>query len=123
MAGEPYKYVGGTSNTVPLSETLDCIREALDLIKQRAHLVVNPGTQFNEVLTATYLEGQKMSYHSDDEKRLGPIIASLSLGSPATMHFRRCAMSANRKEIALSLIIRHGDVLIMEGHDVQSDYD
>jgi hypothetical protein len=42
----------------------------------------------NEVLSAAYLDEQKMSFHSDDEKGLGSIIAALSLGSSATMRFR-----------------------------------
>ncbi|KAI6094269.1 hypothetical protein EDD16DRAFT_1503424, partial [Pisolithus croceorrhizus] len=84
-SGEPYNYVGGATHSVPLANAPNCVREALDLIMERAQMVVGQEAQFNEVLTAAYLESQKMSFHSDNEKGLGPVVATLSLGSPATM--------------------------------------
>ncbi|KAL4078381.1 hypothetical protein V8B97DRAFT_1865931 [Scleroderma yunnanense] len=125
-SGEPYQYVGGTENTVPFTEAPDCVRRALDMIKERAYLGIELNVPFNEVLSAAYLERQKMSFHSDGEKGLGPIIASLSLGSAALMHFRPHASAecpVQQRQIAMSLILRHGDVLIMEGHDVQIHYE
>jgi hypothetical protein len=47
-----------------------------------------PPNPFNEVLALSYFEFQKISYHDDGETGLGPTIATLSLGSPATMRIR-----------------------------------
>ncbi|KAG6332387.1 hypothetical protein ID866_6707 [Astraeus odoratus] len=72
------------------------------------------------------MERQKMSFHSDSEKGLGPVVASLSLGSPAYIHFRPLALEERAKQqcqYVLSLVLRHGDVLIMEGHRVQIHYE
>ena len=57
------KYVGGTDNTVPFTEAPACVRKALDLIKERAYLglQLDEPFNFNEVLSAAYLERQKMS--------------------------------------------------------------
>lgn len=125
-SGEPYKYVGETANSVPLDEAPNCVQAALDVIKKRVDLAVKQKSQFNEVLTAAYLAHQKMSFHSDDEKGLGPIVASLSLGSPAVMHFRHHTSGAGQNqpnEIVMSLILRHGNVLVMEGCGVQIHYE
>lgn len=127
-SGEPYQYVGGTANTVSLAEAPECVQKALALIKERARLALGFDIHLNEVLTAAYLERQKMSFHTDSEKGLGPIVASLSLGSAALMHFRlhASASAEHPKQScphALTLILRHGDVLIMEGHDVQVYYE
>lgn len=43
---------------------------------------------FNELLSLCYLSGQELNFHSDNETGLGSVIASLSLGEAATMHFR-----------------------------------
>lgn len=40
------------------------------------------------MLSVLYREGQKMSWHDDGEPGLGPVVASLSLGSTATMEWR-----------------------------------
>lgn len=125
-SGEPYKYVGEAANSVPLAQAPNCVQAALDMIKERVHLAINSRLQFNEVLTAAYLANQKMSFHSDDEKGLGPVVASLSLGSPAVMHFRHhitAAGPSQPNEIVMSLILRHGNVLVMEGHGVQIHFE
>ncbi|KAI6047159.1 hypothetical protein EDC04DRAFT_2557109 [Pisolithus marmoratus] len=118
----PPQYVGEAANSVPLAKAPNCVQAALNVIKERVHLAVNPNSQFNEVLTAAYLAHQKMSFHSDDEKGLGPVVASLSLGAPAVMHFRHHTTAAGPNqpnEIVMSLNLRHGNVLVMEGHGVQ----
>lgn len=56
-AGEPYKFVIKTS-TQPLEEAAPVISEVLDLLKKRANLFVP--CEFNEILSVTYMEGQKM---------------------------------------------------------------
>ncbi|KAF9227346.1 hypothetical protein BS17DRAFT_775348 [Gyrodon lividus] len=125
-SGKSYQYVGGTGNTIPFDEAPDCVRRALALIKERSRLALGADIPFNEILSAAYMERQKMSFHSDSEKGLGPIVASLSLGSAALMHFRPHVNAQNQKyqcTTALTLVLRHGDVLIMEGDGVQEYYE
>ncbi|KIK91187.1 hypothetical protein PAXRUDRAFT_831057 [Paxillus rubicundulus Ve08.2h10] len=128
-SGQAYQYVGGTGNTIPFDEAPDCIRRALALIKERSSLALGTGVPFNEILSAAYMERQKMAFHSDSEKGLGPIVASLSLGSAALMHFRQrvsaqdCQGPKPQCPTALTLVLRHGDVLIMEGDGVQKSYE
>ncbi|KAG6375365.1 2OG-Fe(II) oxygenase superfamily-domain-containing protein [Boletus reticuloceps] len=125
-SGEPYQYVGGSGQTVPFSEAPDCVRRALALIKERSSLALCTDIPFNEILSAGYMERQKMSFHSDSEKGLGPTVGSLSLGSAALMHFRPHVSAETSKAKcthALTLVLRHGDVLIMDGDGVQKYYD
>ncbi|EMD37325.1 hypothetical protein CERSUDRAFT_49824 [Gelatoporia subvermispora B] len=128
--GEPYQYVGGTAHTVPWDAASSAVHQARALIQERMSLIgMEPNrAQFNEILSAAYMEKQKMSFHSDSEKGLGPVVASLSLGSPAYMHFRLLAkydaQSGNGlNRIALTLYLRHGDVLVMDGAGVQEFYE
>ncbi|KAF8495854.1 hypothetical protein JB92DRAFT_2817986 [Gautieria morchelliformis] len=131
-SGEPYEYVGGTNNTVPL-DTYPSVRQALETIRGHASLVLGEDPAFNEVLSAAYMAEQKMEFHSDGEKNLGPTIASLSLGATATMRFRPIPSKWRPEEssdgilrksppVVLSLTLQHGDVLIMEGADIQEYY-
>ena len=51
-------------------------------------------------------------FHSDSERGLGPIVAELSLGSPALMHFRVNHKYPREKDlenhsVALTIILRH----------------
>ena len=118
-------------------------------IRRQTSLVLEKAPAFNEILSAAYMSDQKMecmsdispmrllkfgAVHSDGEKDLGPIIASLSLGLPATMRFRpvpsrwysdeEVVEGVIRKSppIVLTLTLRHGDVLIMEGAKIQEYY-
>lgn len=93
------------------------MRQALDL----------HGT-FNEVLSAAYMDKQKMAFHSDAEKGLGPTVASLSLGASAYMYFRLHAhytgdLPPRSSREVLKLFLRHGDVVVMEGADIQTYYE
>lgn len=45
-------------------------------------------SEFNELLTFGYFDGQNIKYHDDGEKGLGDAVATLSLGNPADMSFR-----------------------------------
>lgn len=61
-AGEPYQYVGGDENTVPFDRAPSAVNRALSLIKQRIEEAkVDIPPTFNEVLTAAYMEKQKMA--------------------------------------------------------------
>ncbi|KAI0075119.1 hypothetical protein K474DRAFT_1646966 [Panus rudis PR-1116 ss-1] len=126
--GEPYQYVGGTDNTVPFDNAPTAVLSALDLIKLRMRQALNFDYSFNEVLSAAYMEKQRMAFHSDAEKGLGETVASLSLGASAYMHFRLHAQYAKEladpsKREVLSLYLRHGDVVVMHGSDVQKFYE
>ncbi|KII92770.1 hypothetical protein PLICRDRAFT_155572 [Plicaturopsis crispa FD-325 SS-3] len=126
-SGEPYHYVGGTDNTVPFDEAPHAVVQALKLIRSRMTAAAGLVAPFNEILSAGYMERQKMAFHSDAEKGLGPMVASLSLGSSALMHFRLLSRFSPEKErgsrIALTLVLRHGDVMVMDGADIQTYYE
>ncbi|KAF8894103.1 hypothetical protein BD779DRAFT_1783639 [Infundibulicybe gibba] len=125
-SGEPYQYVGGTANTVPFSQAGGAVVKARQLIEDRILQALDQKVHFNEVLSAAYMERQKMAFHSDNEKGLGPIVAGLSLGAPAIMHFRlhsKYEVDKERRNNALTFVLRHGDVLVMEGAKIQECYE
>ncbi|KAF5317425.1 hypothetical protein D9611_003916 [Ephemerocybe angulata] len=120
------QYVGGTDNTVPFDKAPSAVVQARALIQKRITQALGRKAEFNEVLTAAYMEKQKMAFHSDEEVGLGPLVAGLSLGSPAFMHFRlqrKHDRERLQKGILMSFILRHGDVFVMDGLDVQKYYD
>ena len=128
------QYVGGTDNTVPFKDAASAVVDAMKLIQARAEAALKKRPEFNEILSAAYMERQKMAvglwlvksysspleyswqFHSDSEPGLGPVVASLSLGSAAIMHFRlhaRYRKDGEGKENALTLTLRHvSDVVI-----------
>ena len=55
------QYVAETNNTVPFDRAPAVVNKALDLIKCRASTTCENDTEFNEILTVAYLEGQKMN--------------------------------------------------------------
>ncbi|KAF7793923.1 hypothetical protein EIP86_005045 [Pleurotus ostreatoroseus] len=123
------KYVGGDANTVPFDRAPSAVVQALELIKQRMEEAELSEVGFNEVLSAAYMEEQRMAFHSDSERGLGPTVASLSLGAAAYMHFRLHAryaaeeMPEDSSRDVLKLFLRHGDVVVMEGAGVQTFYE
>jgi len=74
-------------------------------------MMVDEHPAFNELLTAAYMERQAMGFHTDGERGLGPVVASLSMGSPAIMKFRTLE---DRKTIVLSLVLRHVRLFILD---------
>ncbi|KAJ6553490.1 hypothetical protein DFH09DRAFT_988081 [Mycena vulgaris] len=116
-------YVGGTDQTVPFDQAPSAVVDARQLITSRMKSALGTTHEFNEVLSVAYLENQDMSFHSDDEKGLGPVVAGLSLGSPAVMHFRRVQKpEGQRHQKVLTILLQHGDILAMEGVGVQEHY-
>lgn len=112
------------------------------------------------LFSAAYMERQRMAvciisslpgtrltisveFHTDDEIGLGPLVAGLSLGSPALMHFRLLARhipQGMQRSIAISFVLRHvsdsctyvtladrvisqGDILAMDGAGIQQFYE
>ncbi|KAH8977000.1 hypothetical protein EDB83DRAFT_2538231 [Lactarius deliciosus] len=123
--GAPYQYIGGAERTTPLKDGAPAVLGALHMIQHRIETTLGMREDFNEVLSAAYMEKQKMAFHSDSEPGLGPVVASLSLGSTAEMHFRlqsKYIVPGDRRKVAMSLILRHGDILVMDGAGVQEYY-
>ncbi|KAH9485559.1 hypothetical protein JR316_0002469 [Psilocybe cubensis] len=121
-----FQYVGGDAHTVPFDQAPLAVVRARDFMQKRVLQALNIPAQFNEVLSAAYMERQKMAFHSDNEKGLGPVVAGLSLGSPALMHFRLLAKhdpERRKRGILLSIVLRHGDILVMDGNAVQNYYE
>lgn len=85
-AGVKYKYHVETG-TESFDDCAPAILEARDLITEKVQLALAPQL-FNEILSVAYFEGQQMGYHDDGETGVSSVVASLSLGSPATMKFR-----------------------------------
>ncbi len=59
------------------------------------------------------LNTQTLQFHSDSEPGLGPLVAGLSLGSPALMHFRLLAKhepAGEQRQIAMTFVLRHVSV-------------
>ena len=53
--------MGGTGNTTPFSVAPGAVKAALDLIQTRAGIVIKSKPKFNEILSAAYMERQKMA--------------------------------------------------------------
>ncbi|RDI83901.1 hypothetical protein Vi05172_g6376 [Venturia inaequalis] len=99
--GMPYKFVAS-----PESSSMEDAPKAIQDCRSRLNwacrtILAKQGqtleNEFNEVLALAYMQGNKINYHDDGEFGLGPTIATLSLGNPATMtlrmkqkHYRGC---------------------------------
>ncbi|KIY61732.1 hypothetical protein CYLTODRAFT_362443 [Cylindrobasidium torrendii FP15055 ss-10] len=141
--GEPYHYVGGTDNTVSWEKAPKAVKQAREYLTETAQIACAKGLganlEFNEVLSAAYMEDQSMAFHSDAETGLGPVVAGLSLGSSARMTFRLRRSALKLSETSgvckfrqrsqsswprvLSFAISHGDVCMMEGAGIQEAYE
>ncbi|KAI9862185.1 MAG: hypothetical protein M1824_001566 [Vezdaea acicularis] len=91
--GMPYKYAVATASK-SFHDAPDTIMRALHRLSWAGKQAVDLKPtceifrEFNELLILGYMEKDKIAYHDDGEKELGSTIASLSLGSEATMYFR-----------------------------------
>ncbi|KAJ7829794.1 hypothetical protein B0H13DRAFT_2434892 [Mycena leptocephala] len=116
-------YVAGSGQTIPLNDAPSAVVDAHHLIESRVAVALGQPCIFNEVLSVAYLDAQSMAFHSDNEIGLGPVVAGLSLGSPATMAFRTLVKpEGGQHRSDLSLVLQHGDILVMEGAGVQEHY-
>ncbi|KAI9804405.1 MAG: hypothetical protein M1825_001304 [Sarcosagium campestre] len=179
--GMPYKYVVDVDSK-GFDEAPRPIIRALRRMTWAGQESILDGSfqKFNELLAVGYFEEQKMGFHDDGEDTLGPTIATLSLGAPATMLLRmkkrphsggtgkiwelsrkplpgcleyekRLALYEQSPTISsadvtkreddlqaeltknprflrcppnvLSLRIKHGDIVIMHGADLQKSYE
>lgn len=104
-----YTYSGLTVEPQPLTP-------AILEIKQKVEAVAE--TEFNSVLLNLYRDGNdSIGWHSDNEKGLGDVIASVSFGSARRFLLRDIATRTKSAEIALG----NGDLLVM-GQGVQKNY-
>lgn len=104
-AEKNYTYSGITSKLNSWIPELIRIRERVEKVT---------GYTYNGVFLNWYRDGKdSIDWHADDEPELGnnPVIASVSLGSTRTFHFRN---KYNKKD-KYSIDLYHGSCLLMEG--------
>ncbi|TID23723.1 Oxoglutarate/iron-dependent oxygenase [Venturia nashicola] len=90
--GMPYKYVASPESS-SMEDAPKAIRDSRSRLNWACRTILAKqgrtfDNEFNEVLALAYMEGNKINYHDDGEFGLGPTIATLSLGYPATMNIR-----------------------------------
>ena len=113
LFGEPgarYTYSRIVMDPLPWPDNVLEIRQRIEAIADAS---------FNAVLVNLYRNGSDSNgWHADDEAELGqnPVIASVSLGAPRTMKFKRRDGSAR-----WSVALEPGSLLVMRG-DSQSDW-
>ncbi len=111
FGSEAYRYGGFTHAPQPMPAPIAALLPKLHATLEQ-HLGEMP--PFNSVLLNRYRDGRdSMSFHSDNERQLGPepVIASLSLGASRTLQFR--SVQAPRQR--LSGTLTHGSLLVMHG--------
>ncbi|KZT61992.1 hypothetical protein CALCODRAFT_304930 [Calocera cornea HHB12733] len=89
-AGAHYKYLTDATTT-PFELCPPSMMEARQIVYDAAQAALKEDPKFNEMLTVAYMDEQHMAYHDDGEPGLGPVVASMSLGSLAVMSFRRAS--------------------------------
>ncbi len=98
-----YRWSGITQQPNPWTPLLIKIKQAVETAAQ---------TSFNSVLLNQYRSGQdSVSWHSDDEPELDPVIASLSFGAVRQFQFKRI----DDPKVRLSIDLPDGSLLIMGG--------
>ena len=98
-----YTYSNSTKKAQPWTEEL---LELKDLVQKET------GTSFNSCLLNLYHSGDEgMSWHSDNERELGPQpeIASLSLGAE-----RKFSLKLREKKTRVSVQLENGSLLLMK---------
>ncbi|CBQ67670.1 conserved hypothetical protein [Sporisorium reilianum SRZ2] len=124
--GVAYKHVVAMGTQPLTASSPTCILSTLTLLHTRTRRVVPDAHTFNELYPVLYLAHQKMGFHDDGEPGLGAVVASLSLGATCRMKFRlkpkfhpTFARVAARDRTVLDLPLRHGAVVVQQGHDLQ----
>ncbi|KAI4178299.1 MAG: hypothetical protein L6R41_008449 [Letrouitia leprolyta] len=87
--GMPYKFSAEVATT-PFSSAPDVIMKALHRMIWAGNKASEdePLMKLNEVLVLGYFKDQKIGWHDDGEKALGPTIVTFTLGSSARMVMR-----------------------------------
>ncbi|OOF93137.1 hypothetical protein ASPCADRAFT_173875 [Aspergillus carbonarius ITEM 5010] len=104
------------------------IPPCLDVLRQAVEAATDDGTKYNFVLVNYYASGEdSISYHSDDERFLGPrpTIASISLGGRRDFLLKHKPDAAggvgNGAGKPLKFPLDSGDMLVMRG-DTQANW-
>jgi alkylated DNA repair dioxygenase AlkB len=101
--GKRYHYSGMTHNPHPWTPSLVMVKERVEAVAD---------VQFNSVLLNLYRNEQdSVSWHSDDEPELGPVIASVSFGAARIFQFKHKHDTKLRHAIELT----SGSLLLMRG--------
>lgn len=100
-----YTYSGRTLQANPWTEELLEIRAAIEAVT---------GARFNSVLANLYREGHRDSIgmHADDERGVGDVIASISLGREREFIL---APKKGREGRRTKVALPHGSLLVMAG--------
>ena len=101
-----YKYSGVVNQPFPWTPSLLIIKTRIENLSN--------GATFNCVLLNFYRDGSdKMGWHSDDEKELGPnpSIASVSFGATRRFDFKHKTEAHNK----FSIHLESGSLLLMQG--------
>ena len=107
--GRSYRYSGVSHPSVPWTPAL---RRTARTVGDRL------GVSFNFVVANRYRSGADcIGWHADDERGLGPVIASISLGATRTFRIR----PKDGGGPAFGLALAHGDLVVMWGR-FQRDY-
>lgn len=103
-----YRYSGIRNEPNPWIPALSWVKERVDAVC---------GIKFNSVLLNHYRDGQdSVSWHADDEPELGPVIASVSLGTTRSFQLKH----KRRPEWRAAYDLTGGSLLVM--HDIQKDW-
>ncbi|KAJ3127606.1 hypothetical protein HK100_009667 [Physocladia obscura] len=81
--GHEYRYINNQNESTSFENSPIPVKIAFEHIQTAV-----PALNLNELLVLGYLKGQKMNFHTDDEKGLGASVISWSFGSSAEMWFR-----------------------------------
>jgi alkylated DNA repair dioxygenase AlkB len=104
MGAAPYTYSGKVNTPASTPAIITSMQTSLQAFT---------GATFNSVLANHYRNGQdSVAWHADDEPELGeqPTIASLSFGAS-----RKFSIKCKATGETTSLILNHGDLLVMDG--------
>ncbi|KZL86345.1 oxoglutarate iron-dependent oxygenase protein [Colletotrichum incanum] len=105
------------------NNAMDAYAQMPDYSKMaRCDTLTEDFVDFNELLSIGYMEEDKISYHDDGEETLGPTVATLSLGSPALMSFKKKKAYAGNEKKVLQLTMFHGDLVVMHGTRIHQAY-
>ena len=109
--GISYTYSGRTMTAQPLTPLLDVVRRSVEEAS---------GARYNSVLLNRYRSGQdSIGFHADDERGVGPTIASVSLGAERVFELRPNTRGGGARPIRIALA--HGSLLVMSG-DTQRNW-
>ena len=110
--GKSYTYSGITMHPKPWTRELFAIKERIEPTCDMT---------FNSVLLNRYRDGSdRVAWHSDDEKELGPnpIIASVSFGAERKFKLRHKRFKENG--LQAEIVLESGSLLLMKGETQQN---